>query len=381
MSFFDEVEETRVEPPAEPRRRTPRGGRRPPGGGSRPPRGGSRRPPDEQAIRVRRGVATGALLIILILVILGVHSCQVSQANSALRDYSDNVASVMRSSINGGQQFFSVLAQSGGSSNAPSLQTQLNESRLTAEHQLSRAQSFGVPGQVKSAQQEVLLALQMRQDGIANVGQDIQPALQASTSAGAVNSIAAEMARFYASDVVYKDYALPQIVSALHSAGIAVGGSTGEPLETGQFLPSLQWLSPTFVGSQLHVTVKGSTASCTSGSLHGHSLNSVSVDGTTLQPGSTNTVPASPPPAFMFSITNGGTSNESNVTLKATLSGSSISGQTVLPQTTAGQTTTGQVTLNASPPPGNYTLTAQVAPVPCEKNTSNNTLTFPVTVQ
>ena len=37
------------------------------------------------------------------------------------------------------------------------------------------------------------------------------------------------MARFYASDVLYKDYTLPQIVGALHAAGITVGGPTGEP--------------------------------------------------------------------------------------------------------------------------------------------------------
>jgi hypothetical protein len=188
------------------------------------------------------------------------------------------------------------------------------------------------------------------------------------------------MARFYASDAVYKDYALPQIVSALHSAGIAVGGSNGQPLENGQFLPSLDWLTPSFIANRLHTTVTTASANCAPSTLRGHSLNSVSVGGTTLQPGSTNTVPASPPPAFTLTI---GTGNmtENNVTLKVTLSGSSISGQTVLPQTPANQTATGQVTLNGSPPPGNYTVTAQVVPVPCEKNTANNTLTFPVTVQ
>ena len=160
-----------------------------------------------------------------------------------------------------------------------------------------------------------------------------------------------------------------------------MGGSNGQPLETEQFLPSLEWLTPSFVAEQLHTTIKTGERQLHAPSLHGHSLNSVSVGGTTLQPGSTNTVAASPPPTFTLTITNGGNSNETNVTLKVTLSGSSISGQTVIPQTTAGQTTTGQVTLSGSPPPGNYTVTAEVEPVPCEKNTANNTLTFPVTFQ
>ncbi|HUE26991.1 MAG TPA: hypothetical protein VMP89_09470 [Solirubrobacteraceae bacterium] len=329
---------------------------------------------------MRRAVAAVALLVILILVILGVHSCQVSQTNSALRDYSNSVASVMRSSINNGQQFFTLLASGGGSSNAPALHSQIDETRLTAQGQLNNAQGFSVPDQDKTAQQEVLLSLQMRLDGISNIAQQIEPALQASTSTAAVNQIAAEMARFYSSDVTYKDYALPGIVSALHSAGISVGGSNGQPLETGQFLPSLQWLTPTYIAQQLHTTVKTANANCTPSAQRGHSVNSVSVGGNTLQSGSTNTVPASPPPTFSLTI---GTGNmtETNVTLKVTLSGSSISGQTVLPQTPANQTATGQVTLNGSPPPGNYTVTAQVVPVPCEENTSNNTVTFPVTFQ
>jgi hypothetical protein len=335
---------------------------------------------DAQAIRVRRAVAAGVLVVILVLVVLGVHSCQVSQANSALRDYSNSVASVIRSSNSNGTRFFSLLASGGSSSNATALQTQLNETRLTADAQLQRAQGFGAPGQVKTAQQQLLLALQLRQDGISNIANEIQPALQASTATAAVNSIAGEMARFYASDVLYKDYVLPGIVSALHTAGIAVGGSSGEPIDSDQFLPNLQWLQPSFIAQTLHTTIKTASPNCTPSSQIGHSMNGVSVGGTTLQTGSTNTIPASPPPTFTLTIGTG-TTTLTNVQLKVTLSGSSISGQTVLPSTPANQDATGQVTLNGSPPPGNYTLSATVVPAPCEKDTSNNTLTFPVTFQ
>ena len=46
---------------------------------------------DPQAIRVRRGVAAAVLVVLFILVVLGVHSCQVSARNSALQDYNANV--------------------------------------------------------------------------------------------------------------------------------------------------------------------------------------------------------------------------------------------------------------------------------------------------
>ena len=335
--------------------------------------------PTEEQVRLRRAVALVGLVVLVILIVLGVHSCQVSQANSALKDYSDNVASVIRSSDQTSQRFFSLLASGQSTSNAPTLQSQVDEAHLNAQKELATAQGFDVPGQVASAQQDLLLALRMRSDGIANIAGQLQSALQPSTATGAVNTIAAEMARFYASDVLYKDYALPMIVSALHSAGIAVGGSNGEPVEGGQFLPSLQWLTPTYLASQLHASLPSSSAACSG--LHGHALNSVSVSGTMLQSGGPNTVPASPPPTFSLNITNGGNFSETNVELKVSVSGTSIKGQTVIPQTTPGETTSGQVTLDSSPPAGTYNVTAEVVPVPCEKNTANNFLTFPVTFQ
>ncbi|HEY2161802.1 MAG TPA: hypothetical protein VGH24_10875, partial [Solirubrobacteraceae bacterium] len=63
----------------------------------------------------------------MILVAVGVHSCQVSQANSALRDYSDSVASIIRASNQTGQQFFNVLSSGQSASNSTNLQSQIDE--------------------------------------------------------------------------------------------------------------------------------------------------------------------------------------------------------------------------------------------------------------
>jgi CARDB len=367
LSFFDEVDE-----PAPPPRTTQRR-RRPSGGGRRPPS-------DQQAILIRRAVAAAAILIVIILIVIGVHSCQISQRNSALKDYNNNVASLIQQSDQTSSQLFNELSHGGGSSNANNLQNQLNETRVTADNQLTKVKSLSVPDEMRAAQDKVILAFQMRRDGIEQIATRIQEALGTSTNRDAINSIAAQMARFYASDVVYKDYAIPLIVGALKSASIGVGGSNGETIESGQFLPDLQWLQPTFVSSKIGARAPTTTGKPAPG-LHGHSLDSVSVGGNTLSTGSTNTIAANPPPTFTFHLTNGGQNNETNVTLKITISGSSITGQTVVPQTQAGQSATGQVTLSSSPPAGSYTVKATVDPVPGEKNTSNNTLSFPVTFQ
>ena len=97
---------------------------------------------------------------------------------------------------------------------------------------------------MKGAQEDFVIALQMRKDGMSNVANEIRAALQSQTSQDAIDTIAAEMARFYASDVLYKDYAVPQIVGALRAAGITVGGLGGQQLNSSQFLPSIQWLDP-----------------------------------------------------------------------------------------------------------------------------------------
>jgi hypothetical protein len=330
---------------------------------------------------VRRVVAAVAILIVLILIVLGVHSCQISSRNSGLENYATNISSLIKQSNQTGSQLFAELSAGGAANNVQTLVNQINETRVNADNELSRAKSLDLPDEMKPAQQNLLLALQMRRDGIADIAGNIQQALGNSTNKDAINAIAVDMAKFYTSDVVYKGYTAPPIASALHTAGLAVGGANGVTIEGGQFVPDLQWLTPAFVAAKLGAQLPAASGGKVAPGLHGHSLDSVSVGGTTLQTGSTNTIPASPTPSFTLNITNGGQNTEHNVTCKVTVSGTSISGQTVIPQTTAGQSTTCQVPLGSAPPAGNYNVTATVAPVPGEKNTANNALTFPVSFQ
>lgn len=368
MSFFDEPEETRTPPRSAPRRRRPNGGSRRPG------------PATQQAILVRRLVLAGVVVIAIILIAVLVNSCEVSARNSALKDYNNSVASLNAQSVNTGSSFFDTL--SGGTGDQTSLQTSLNQSWSDATKQLNKAKSLSVPDEVKSAQSNFVLALQMRADGMHNIAGQVQPALQSQTAQQAVNSIAAEMAKFYASDVLYKSYTVPQIIGALRAAGIAVGGLGGQQINSAQFLPSISWLDPQTVARTLHVSLPSTQNNKPiAPGLHGHQLNSVTVGGTQLQTGSTNAIPASPAPTFTLSFANTGQNTETNVKCRVTIAGSKVSGQTNVPQTTAGESTQCTVTLNGIPPKGSQQLTATIVPVRGEKTTSNNSLTFPVDFQ
>ena len=365
MSFFDEADEPRAAPRTPPRRRRPTGG--------------GRRPPERQTIRIRQAALVTSIAIVLILIVLGVHSCQVSQRNSSLKSYNNNVASLIQSSDQTATRFFGVLSGAQGTANAASLQNEIDQTRQSAQNHLGRARSMNVPSEVSGAQQDLLLALQMRRDGIAQVAMQIQPALAPATSKDAINAIAVEMARLYASDAVYKDYVAPMIAAALHAAGIAVGGANGETIASGQFVPDLRWLTPTFVASQLRVAYTTPTATTKpKPGVHGHAMQSCSVGGTALDPASTNTISATPPPTFTCIFTNDGQNSETNVTVKVSVQGTSASGQTVVPQTTPGQQATAQVTLDQSPSAGTYTVSATVERVPGETTVVHNTKTYQV---
>jgi hypothetical protein len=372
LSFFDEADEPpRTEP--RPTTRTARGSaprrRRPSGTGGRRP------PGDQQAVQVRRAVALGALLVIVLLIALGVHSCDVSSTQSALQDYTSRVSSLMASSTQNGRQLFNVLSGAASKGNPTQVQTQVNAALSVADHLLAQAKSMSVPDQVKTGNSDVVTALKMRADGISNIANEIQPVLGTSASQADIGRIAAETARFYASDVVYKDYGAPAIAAAVNAAGVRFS-----PLNGGQFVPDVQWVLPSYIASQLHVA-GASTPTKVAPGIHGHKLDSVSVAGTTLTPGGTATVPAKPAPSFTLTFTNTGANTEANVVCKVTVNGTGVSGQTVVRETFPGKQSTCTVPLNASPPAGTQTVVAGIQRVPGEKSVVRNSQSFTITFQ
>ncbi len=369
MSFFDEADE-----PARTTSRT-ESRRRPTSGRGGPPR-------DPQAIQTRRVVAVVVLVVVVILLAVGIHSCQVSQTNDSLKNYNTNVYSLIQRSNRTGATVYSLLARGASASNEAQLQNSLVNATKTADGLLSEAQGLSVPSAMQTAQQNLVLTLQLRRDAFRTMAAEIEPAVGTTTRAYAVNQIAAANAQMYASDVIYKVYVLPEIVGALNAAGIAVGGANGQVLNGNQILNDRGWLDPSFVATELGTPVSGGASSTShpfQPGLHGHSLNSVSVGGTQLSTASTATISHSPAPTFTLSLTNGGDFNEYNVKCTITIAGLNDSGTYTIPETYKGQNATCPVTLPNPPTPGTYQVTAEVVPVQGETNTSNNSMTFSIT--
>jgi hypothetical protein len=324
-------------------------------------------------------VAFGGLLVVILLIALGVHGCEQSATDSALQNYTNQVSSVIAQSTTTGHDLFNVLSTAAGKSST-AVNDNINQALAQARSQLHTTENLSAPGQVSAANAKLVWAMQMRVDGITNISTEIQPALGTSNAAGAVNSIAAETARFYGSDVLYKDYVVPEVYAALHSAGTKFSG-----LDAGQFVPNVNWLLPTYIATVLHVSLPSSAspaaASKSCPSICGDELNSVSVAGITLQTGSTNAITAKPAPTFTLNFTDSGKATETDVGCEVTVTGTSVKGRVVVPQVTAGQTTTCQVKLNSVPPTGTYSVVARIDKVAGETKLANNVQTFPVTFQ
>jgi hypothetical protein len=373
VSFFDEADEPpRTEsrsPSRSSTRRRSTGG----SGGSGSGRGSRRRPPSrppQQSIRTRRGIALLALVIAIVVIAVAVNSCEGSANKSALQNYADNVDTIITQSNQTSKELFAALAKA-GSTDASTTGQSVAQASSNAEGELRKAKGLSVPGAAQGAQAHLIQALVERVDGLTNLAAEIQPALGAGHQQG-VQEITQQMALFLASDVEYKDYAVKQLVSALNGAHIVVGGDNGTPINAGQFLPSINWLMPSYVGAQLGVSVSSgkSGSSGTVTGLHGDGLNSVSYNGTTLSDGAS--VTANPPPTFTLSVTDQGDFTETDVVCKVAVVGTSISGTKVIPSIAKGQTTTCDVTLRTAPPKGSYTIKASVEPVPGEKDLTNN---------
>jgi hypothetical protein len=357
VSFFDEADE-----PAG----TPRRSRRTSGGGG---------PTDQQTLLVRRAIALGAGLLVIILLVLGIKGCLDSRKTRALKDYNRNVGALMQQDDEQvGKAFFQQL--SNPPSSALDLQTQLNQLRVASNDILGRARKLDVPGDMASAQFYLLTALEFRRDAIGTVADKIPSALGSKSSDTAIKEIAGQMQALLTSDVVYSQRVIPNIQKALDGNGIG-----GQRIQTSKVFTDFSWLAPQTVATKLGQSLSESAGGKPSAGTHGFGLISTSVGTQVLNPSGGNSVTATADLAFTIKAQNQGQNNESNVKFRITISGSGkpITAQRTVASVQRGATVTVTVPLGKTPPIGvAVTVKAEVTPVPGEKKTDNNSQSYSV---
>ena len=98
---------------------------------------------------VRRVVAAGLGLLVILLLVFGIKGCLDSRQEQALKDYNRDVAAIVQDANGNASSFFDTLAQGGGSST--DVQSQINQLRVAAAGQTKRAQALDPPGDMKPA--------------------------------------------------------------------------------------------------------------------------------------------------------------------------------------------------------------------------------------
>jgi len=334
---------------------------------------------------VRRGAAAGIGLLVVLLLVFGIRGCLNGRQEQALKDYNRDVASLVQDADANAEDFYNTLgggtAAGDGGAASTDVQSEINQLRTRAQGLTKRAEGLSVPGEMRPAHVNLLLSLSLVQEAIGKVAEKIPAALStdSATAVPAVRGIAGEMRAFDAGDVVYNRRTAALIKQVLDDNEIG-----GQVIESSSFLQNLGWMQPSTVArrisSQAGRGAGDGAASEPAPGTHGHGLLAVSVGDLTLTPGDANSLTAASNVTFNVKVANQGDNPEQDVRVRVRISGAGdpVRAEQVIDQTQAKTETTVAIKLGDPPPIGQaITITVEVLPVSGEKNTENNTLTFP----
>jgi hypothetical protein len=319
---------------------------------------------------LRRALALGAGLVVLILIVLGVKGCLDARAHRALSDYARSVTQIVEETKGTSKGFFGKLTEPGELSVTDFVEV-VNADRSAMESYASRVDGLSAPGDMGKAQNALEFVYDLRSGAMNEIAGEMSTALGEVGSEKAVATIANQMQKFLASDVLYASVVRPEIDRVLADNGIE-----GDDVPESIFLPEgTKWLDPNSVSSALGLVSGAGTGSKTGG-IHGLGLLGTAINETPLVPESTVSVSSEETPEVEVEVQNQGESTESGITVSVTVSGgSAISGtiDSIAPQET--QT----VVIPLTPAPrGQVELEVEVGSVPGEGITTNNEATYTV---
>ena len=319
---------------------------------------------------MRRLLAVGVGVGFLILFVVGVRGCLEARSDRGLRNYSQDIGTIMAESEQRGKDFFEAIQDS----TEIELQNRVSSLRGASESLLDRAENLSVPDQMRDAQSATTLALRLRRDGLGNISSNVTEAAADAETADAIETITNAMGAFYASDILWDQVARPEIEQVLQEEGVE-GGLELDSENFGNFMPEnsgTQFLDQTEIASLF----SGVTGADTSGGLSGLGLVQTSVGGTTLDPTTTTTVPDDAN-EIAVEVQNQGDSEANSIGVVVTVDGTELS--TTIESLGPGATDTAKVTINPLPQPGSeVTIDVLVEPVAGEADSSNNESSYTV---
>lgn len=369
MSFFDDEDgepPTTVRPPHTQQQSRPQP-RRPSGTDGV----GESSQIDHHAMMVRRRIAAAVGVVLLIAIVLLVNGCLKRGKQQALEGYNRSVNQVGQASESEvARPLFATLAGAAGKS-ALDVGSQVDQLRMVAQQQAEHTQGMSVPSGMSAAQRNLLLALDMRVEGLTKIANLVREALGGQVQPASVK-IAGAMEIFLASDVVYSQRVVPLLQQGLTSGGIG-----GQATTQSRFLPNLGWLTPATVQSK--ITGQAAAAGAVAPGTHGHSLKGVSVGTNTLAASPTiNHVGGGANPAFTVMVENAGSNAETSVKVdvSVTTEGKTLTASHLINKTEPGSTSSVDIPVNGVTLGAASRVTVNIEAVPGETATENNKGTY-----
>ncbi len=319
---------------------------------------------------LRRLLALGGGLVLLILIVLGIKGCLDARANRELGDYARNVTSIVEETQHTSGSFFKLL-EDPGSASVTDFVDQVEADRSAVDSQASRIDDLGAPGDMSRAQANLELAYQLRASAMDEIAGKMSTALAEAGAEKAMGAIAKQMQKLLASDVVYEQVVRPEVDGVLADNGIS-----DSDLPEGAFLPDEKWLDEDTVSEALSA-VSGGTSADVNG-VHGTELASVLVNETELIEGAPTTIAGEEGVEVEVGVTNQGESTESGVTVAVTYEGNTVTGE--IDELPVGETGTAVIPLTPAPS-GEVTLEVEVEAVPGESLTENNEASYTLLIE
>jgi hypothetical protein len=343
----------------------------------RPPRGAA---VDRQTLMARRGIAGVGVLILVILFVLLLRGCLDARKESAMEDYANQSADLMRESKLEGDQLFELLQSEGGADQVVEIRNDLNAYRVSSSERVDRARDLDVPDEVADAHRYFLDVLELRRDGLALTADAMTTALGDQDRREGTQDVAFAMQVFLASDTIDMARFRPQLRAALEEEELSMPAFPRD-----EFVPDVQWLDPGFVSDQVNALRSGTGGAADEDAapgLHGNGLAAVSLGGTTLTPGATGTtVQLTGDLAFEVQVQNQGENTETDVNVVVSVGegDDAIELEEPIDTIAVGEIQTVTIPLTEQPPTGqNVPITVEVEPVPGEEMTDNNVQEFSV---
>jgi virulence-associated protein VagC len=349
--------------------------RRPGGGPPRTPRRPIRPSPGLTPLLRLVGLIAGAILIIVLLA-FWVQSCQGASKRNRYQTYTEKVSAIAKDSQSTGRQVAELLTTPG--ERESDLESKLSRFGQQESQYVNQAQDISPPGPLRSAHQHVIEALQFRASGLNGLADALRQTRRSKDPNATGNLLAAQAQRLIASDVVWDDLFKDPTREELRRQGI-----TGVNVPDSNFLENSDLATARSLAQIVkRVRSVGTTATGTSGGLHGTGLVSTKVvpTGTQLSTSTTNTITSSTELAFQVTVQDTGNSQEVRIPVKLTIpkTPNPIVKTGIIDVINPGETKVVTFANIGQPPFGVKTeVKVTVEPVKGESNLTNNSATYP----